>query len=428
MGLRDTVNRLLGRSGSQPQGETTLPMATATVRGDGLELAERFRAETERKAIIEACRSMYKTDPRVEKMLRTLARDTLKGGFVVKTTHAKAKAEADALATRLGLNQRIERYVRLAGRDGDAFIQIGINEALDITSVTRKPTLQMRRNSNEADQFSDPVRAFWMGDERFWGLEAPREARWFAEWEIIQARWQWDEESRYGTPMMASATSAYKRVAEGEKDVAVRRKVRAGMRYHHVIEGSAADVEAYKENNKAALNSSNVAQADFFSNKPGGISVVQGDANVEQIGDVRHHIATMFFASDVPMELIGYGEGLNRDILGSKQDEYEEILRQVREWTADELVKPLVERQWLLKGILPESVPYEIQWRHATGLKATDFLTIVDSVLRMKILGIADEVIASILEKQLGVDVGELTPQADGDTERFANLLKGLSV
>jgi len=55
-------------------------------------------------------------------------------------------------------------------------------------------------------------------------------------------------------------------------------------------------------------------------------------------------------------------------------------------------------------------------------------LTITDAVLRMKILGIADEVIKAILEKQLGVDIGELIPQTDGETERFANLLKGLSV
>lgn len=429
--LRDRIDQLFRRRPAIPDtaGElSTLEQRSAGGDGQAMELARKFQAELERVAVIKSCRQMYKTDPRVEKMLRTLARDTLKGGFAVKSEHAQAKEEADALQTRLGLNQKLERYVRLSGRDGDSFLQLGIDERLEIVSLTRKPTLQVRRDSNEADQFDDASRAFWMADELYWGMEPPREATWFALWEIIHARWQWDEESRYGTPMMAAATSAFKRVSEGEIDVAVRRKVRAGMRYHHVVEGNESDVKAYKELNKAALNNPTAAQLDFFTNKPGGITAIQGDAHMSEIEDVKHHIATMFTAGDVPMELIAYGEGLNRDILGEKKAEYEEILRQVREWTADEIVRPLLERQWLLKGILPESVSYSIEWRHATGLTAQDFLTIVDSVLRMKILGIADDVIQTILEKQLGVDVGKLMPQADGETERFANLLKGLSV
>jgi len=427
--LRDWISQIFKRlavTQGPAQGETTLPVDRSTP--NAMELSEKFKAETERKAVIEACRMMYKTDPRVKKMMLTLARDTLKGGFSVKTANEQAKAEADALQTRLGLNQKLERYVRLSGRDGDSFLQNVIDENLNIVSLTRKPTLQVRRATNDADQFTDATRAFWMADEMYWGMEPPKTAIWFAQWEMIHARWEWDEESRYGSPMMAAATGTFKKVTEGETDIAVRRKVRAAMRYHHVIEGGPADVEAYKENNKAALNNTNIASADFFSNKPGGISVVQGDANMDQIADVKHHIETLGMAGDVPLALIGYGGDLNRDILGEKKEEYEEMLRQVREWVVDEMIRPLLELQWLLKGILPEGVEYEIVWKHATGLKAQDFLTITDSVLRMKILGIADEVIKSILEKQLGVDIGELIPQADGETEKFANMLKGLSV
>ena len=427
--LRDRINQLFGRAKRQEQPRTlvtTLPPERPSQ--EPMDIAAKFKAETERKAVIEECRKMYKTDLRIKKAFRMLAQDTLKGGFSVKTDNTQAKAEADALFTRLGLNQKLERYVRLSPRDGDSFLQAVIDEGLNIVSLTRKPTLKMRRNTDDADQFTDPGRAFWMADELYWGMEPPKDVTWFAQWEIIHARWEWDEESRYGTPMFAAGTGTFKKVSEGETDISVRRKVRAAMRYHHVIEGGPADVEAYKENNKSALNNPNIAAADFFSNKPGGITAVQGDANMDQIADVKHHIATLFAGSDVPMELVAYGEGLNRDILGDKREEYEEILRQVREWTVDEILRPLLELQWLLKGILPSGLEYEVISRHATGLKAADFLTITDAVLRMKILGIADEGIKTILEKQLGVDIGELIPQTDGDTERFANLLKGLSV
>jgi len=427
--LRNRINRIFGRAKKQDQPRvlvTTLPSEKPSQ--EPMDLVEKFKAETERKAVIEECRKMYKTDLRIKKAFRMLAQDTMKGGFSVKTANAQAQAEADALFSRLGLNQKLERYVRLTPRDGDSFLQNVIDENMNIVSLTRKPTLRMRRNTDDADQFSDPSKAFWMADKMYWGMDPPKDVTWFAQWEIIHARWEWDEESRYGTPMFASGTGTFRKVTEGEIDMAVRRKTRAGMRYHHVIEGNASDVEAYKELNKTALNNPNIAAADFFSNKPGGINAVQGDANMDQIADVKHQIATLFAGSDVPMELVAYGEELNRDILGDKREEYEEILRQVREWTVDEILKPLLELQWLLKGILPDGLEYEIISKHATGLKAQDFLTITDAVLRMKILGIADEVIKAILEKQLGVDIGELIPQTDGETERFANLLKGLSV
>src|SRR3989304_546735 len=68
----------------------------------------------------------------------------------------------------------------------------------------------------------------------------------------------------------------------------------------------------------------------------------------------------MFGAFDVPMELVAYGEGLNRDILGEKKDEYDESLDDGREWVTEEFLKPLLERQWLLKGILAANVKEEI--------------------------------------------------------------------
>src|SRR3990172_3430675 len=439
MALRDTINKLFGRN--QPAvADTSSELSAVSSQRSAQSyssIAEKFRSETERANIIKQCRLMYKTDPRVEKMLTTLARDTLGNGFVVKVNNAsspvsasKAQDEADALQSRLSLNQKLERYVRRSGRDGDSFLQGGVAEDLNITSFTRKPTLNVHRNSNNADLFGDPSRAFWMADTMFGGTEAPKDAIWFAEWEMVHARWQWDEESRYGTPMMGSSTGAFKRVTEGEIDVSVRRKTRAGMRYHHVVEGSAADVEAYKEINKAALDNPLSAQADFFSNKPGGITAISGDAHLSEIEDVRHHIATMFTGGDVPMELIAYGEGLNRDILGEKKAEYGEILRQAREGVSDEIIKPLFERQWLLKGIMPEGLKYKIEWRRTSSLTAQDIQAITSAAVQMRLLGVPEEAIQAVLANYLpGVDAEMLLPQrAAGDTGRFADMVKGISV
>ena len=398
------------------------------------ETLERLQADRERIAIIQTCRLMYKRDARVEKMHRIMARDLVRGGFIVKTTHPAAKQAAQDLQARLNLNQRCEDYSRLTARDGDSFIELSVGADRLIQEVSRKPTLRMHRNSDTADEFANAEQAFWMDESPYAYYESkpPSDAIWFAEWQMLHLRWNHDEENRYGTPMMSAATSPFKRVQEGELDVAVRRKTRSGVRYHHVIEGSAADVETYKENNKAALNNPLVAVADFFSNKKGSIEIIQGEGtNLGAIEDIKHHIETMATASDVPLGLIGYGAGLNRDILGDQKEQYSETLEQSREWLSEQFIQPLLERQWLLLGILPESVKYSIVWRPRVSLTPVLIRDLADALLKLKLLQVGDTDISAILGYFLpGVelDAAQLAAAGSGDSERLAGMLKGLSI
>jgi hypothetical protein len=426
MAFKDMINQLFGKRQAAETNTLTPIPSSAVVQ------MERFQAETGRLRVIQLCRKMYKTDPRVERMHRTLARDMVKGGFVVKTRHEAARKVALELQKRLGLNQKCEDTVRLTARDGDSFNEIAVSEEMNITSVTRKPTLVTYRNTDLADQFQNPAKAFYMVPMPIsWQTEPPADAVWMAEWQIIHSRWNWDEENRYGTPMMAAATSAFKRVSEGEMDVAVRRKTRAPMRYHHVVEGSGADIEAYKEANRDAFNNPLSAVLDFFSNKSGSITAIEGDAHLGEINDIMHHLETMATASDVPLALIGYGNDMNRDILGEKKEEYAETLEQGREWLSDQFVKPLLERQWLLKGILPESVEYEVIWRPRIQITPVLIRDLADALLKLKLLNVSDTDINAILTYFLpGVEIDALLGAAGtgGDSERLAGMLKGLSI
>ena len=395
------------------------------------DIYSRFKVERDRNSIIKDCRGMYDDDPRVEKMHRMYARDLLRGGFVLKTDNTQASDIVAALQERLKLNQALEDWLRLSMRDGDTFLEVTpaqvSGSSFQVAGVTRKPTLQMHRNSNSADQFESAERAFWMGSEMFMGMEPPKDAIWFPEWKIIHARWNHDEESRYGRPMMRSARRQFKYVQDGELNVAVRRKIGGAQLRQHVIEGSAADVEKYKEDNKLALGKL-AAVIDFFSNKQSSLTVHQGDGNIDRIGDVQHHIATMATASDVPMELMAYGGDLNRDILGEKKDAYEETLNQGREWATVEIIQPLIEREWMLNGILPASVKYKIIWRKAKSLSPTDLRDLADAASRLRILGVKEETIQLILASYLR-DVDLEIMNGDGmDSTAFAQNLKGLSI
>lgn len=391
----------------------------------------RFKVERDRNAVIKDCRAMYDNDPRVEKMHRMYARDLLRGGFFVKTENKRAADIVAAMQERLELNQNLEDWLRLSMRDGDSFlensvVQVGASD-FQIESVTRKPTLQMHRNSNAADVFENPEQAFWMGSDLLFSEEPPKDAIWFPAWKIIHARWNHDAENRYGRPMMRSARKSYKYVEDGELNVAVRRKIGGAQLRQHVVEGSPADVERYKENNSAALGKL-AAVIDFFSNKPSSLTVHQGDGNLDKIGDVQHHIGTMFTASDVPMELMAYGGDLNRDILGEKKEAYEETLNQGREWATVQIIRPLIEREWLLHGILPASVQYKVIWRKAKSLSPTDLRDLADAASRLRVLGVREETVQLILAGYLR-DVDLDIMQGDGlDSAAFANNLKGLSI
>lgn len=396
-----------------------------SIAGEGV--WEKLKADRERIAVMKTCVEMYDTYPPVKKSHRFYARDIVRAGFIVKTKDAEAKRIADELQKRLKLNQLLEDAVRETSREGDSFYELVVNDALDIAKASRKPTAQVRRNSNKADEFDNAAQAFWMSSSAWYSGEPPQDAIYFAEWQMIHARWDHESNQRYGTPMYGGATGPYKKVVDGELNVAVRRKAAGSQLRQHVIEGSPADVEAYKENNKATFGKL-AAVTDVFSNKPSSLNVHQGDGNIDKIGDVNHHVATMMAASDVPMELIVHGDGLNRDVLGEKKDEYENNLSQGREWLTAQVIQPLLERQWLLKGILPASVDYEIVWRTAKPLTPADIRDLADGLARLRVLGVKEEVIQSIAAMYLK-NVDKDFMSGDGfSAEQFAKSLQGISI
>lgn len=424
MSLFDRIGRIFKR---EKAATTTLDLSQASAPAQHMELAERFRADRERAQIMHTCRKMYADDTRAKGVLKAIARDAIKGGFrVMVTNNLIAQEIAEALTRRLKLVSVLDDWVRMTLRDGDSFIEVGIDEELNISAVTRKPTLQMRRNSDATDRFSDPARAFWQSSEVWYTQEAPREAIWYAEWQMIHARWDHDEGSRYGTPLFASATAPFRRMTEGEMDIAVRRKTRAGMRYVHSLEGAnESEIERYREMNKAAFDPK-VAIADFFTNKKTSISTVQGDANLNQIEDVLHHIRTWWVASPAPMSLLGYGQDMNRDVLDRQDRQYSRAIEQITQWVEAELVTPLLERQWLLKGILPEGLDYEIEWMSKDPLTATDIRDVADAVLRLQAARVSPNAIEALLRKFIpGVEIS-VSAEDSGEAETMANAADAL--
>lgn len=264
----------------------------------------------------------------------------------------------------------------------------------------------------------------------------PADAIWFADWQIVHARWDHDEGSRYGRPLFASARKAYKRVTEGELDMAVRRKTRAGVKYNHVVEGASEDeLDAYRERNQDALDNPFAAVTDFFTNKAGTIQAIQGDANLGEITDVMHHIRTFWLASPVPMSLLGYGQDLNRDIVNEQQDQYDQALESIVDWVADQLVVPLVEMQWLLHGIWPGGLDYSISWKNRQERATAELLkAVAEAILQLQATNLFDDEFLLELFSQIvpNVDLDrlltaleELKAQREAEAQRMMQLMAG---
>lgn len=380
-------------------------------------LAETFAAESTRRAIVHECRAMAEEDPRVEGILKALARDTVKGGFTLSVDGARsAEAEQAALALfdRLNFQVRLQSWVEATLRDGDTFLEVMLNPTGEIADLSRKPTLEMHRHTDEFDRFVDPGRAFFWTDKLWHGPEPPSDAVWFAAWQVIHAKANEDENRRYGRPLFASARKAHKRMTEGELDLAIRRKTRAGVKYFHAVEGaSEADLDAYIERNRGSLDDPFAAVQDFFSAKPGGITAIQGDANLSQIEDVLHHIRTFWVASPVPMSLLGYGQDLNRDVLDEQKEQYDAAKEQLGTWAAYQFIYPLVERQWLLRGILPKGLRYTVEWSQKDAVTPGDLQAVAGSIVQLRAAGVlSDETLVRL--------VARFIPELDVESELAA--------
>lgn len=387
-----------------------------------------YTEERGRHAIIRRCREMYNDDPRVEETIRMLARDATRSGFTLTVSAGpgdeaaeRAQAVADAAVNRLRLRQRIGDWTRLGARDGDLFLEPGISAAGEIVEVTRKPTLKMVRLSDEFDRFADPTKAFAYADTDMAAAGLVNDkAIFFPQFLMVHARWDHDSESRYGTPLYASSRGAWRKLTDGEEDLAVRRRVRSGIKYVHNLPGAKPhEIEEYRAINEEALGNAFQVITDFYNNVTGGgIDVLDGDPHLSDIADIAHHLQTWSSGSAVPLELLAYGENLNRDVLEDKKRQYDETLEQTRVWVADQIIAPIIEREWLLHDILPEELEYNIGWPSRKIVSPTDLAALVSAVNEMRAKGWSLDAIWSLVEPYVPDEItketlfDELTPPA----------------
>lgn len=365
----------------------------------------------QRQAILDI-RAMDAKDGRVKQIHARVARDVTRGGlvFTQTTENATLRREWDDFARRLQLTNpmKLRSDARGLVMEGAVCLQWVLDEGNNVVGGIRMPSETILPQVDGTGRFKDPRRAYVQFDP-----VQGRELAAFALYQLTVARFDpesFDDQGALGRPFLDATRETWRKLRMTEEDLVIRRRQRAPLRMAHVLEGATpAEISAYR---KSVETDQKEITTDFFLNKKGGVQAVQGDANLDQIGDVVHLLETFFAGSPLPRALLGYTGEIARDVLEDlKRGYYEEVdsLQDVQAWAYDQGFR----LHLLLKGINPDAADYWIGFaerRTETPNQTTD------RALKWQALGLPPDMIY----EELGFNAQDVATRKEAWAQKYA--------
>lgn len=345
----------------------------------------------ERRALVRSIRDMDLRDGRVKRIHSRLARDTIRGGLVLqvneKASSETLKREWLSLMGRLQLDrtEKLKSDGRGLVMEGNLPLQLVFSDAMDVVAAVRMPSDTMVPITDAGGRFKDPARAYEQRD-----VMTGRTIGAWGAWQMAMCRFDpdnFDDLGSMGRPFLDSCVETWQKLRMTEEDLVVRRRMRAPLRLAHVLEGSdEAGITAYRKEVEAGQGQ---VTTDYYLNRKGGVTAVQGDASLGDIGDVVHLLDTFFAGAPAPKGLFGYTDGMARDILEDlKRDYYDEV--DAMQDTLAGGYELAFRMHLLFKGIDP--APGEFTLRFAQRRTETPN-QVADLALKMMALGLPDDMI-----------------------------------
>lgn len=400
MGLLSRIGGLIGRSAaddvvhkkeSQESRKDTRDGTTVNQDNYITRLYNELYVSPEYKASVLAIRLMDKSDSRVKKIHRRMARDATKGGIRLQWEGPDDKRISqlfEEYKVRVGLNnaQKLHSDARGAVMEGALVVQWVVNDKRQVVGCLRMPAETMYADCHATGQLKDIAAAYKQLDP-VGGYQVIAE---FAFWQISMVRLDpdnFDDMGSYGRPYLDASRKSWKQLTMTEDDLVIRRRTRAPARFSHVLEG--ADDKKLQKYKTEQENKKGLITTDFYMNCKGGVEALSGDANLDQINDVVHLLDTFFAGAPAPKGLFGYADGLNRDILQDiKQDYFEEI-----DGLQDTLSHAYYEGfrlQLLLSGINPDAYKFTVRFSER---KTETRNQKADLALKYQAMGVPDNLV-----------------------------------
>lgn len=288
-----------------------------------------FAVSTELRERIVMLRQMEVMDGRVKMIHNRICRDTIRGGLVMQflEPHSSDTLRREWLkfsaSLQLTNSQKLRSDARGLVAEGNLPLQLVLGtDGSGIAAAVRMPAETIVPLVTLGGRFGDPARAYEQRDVVSGEVLAT-----FAAWQLQLARFDplsFDDLGEMGRPFLDAVTSTWRKLVMTEEDLVIRRRTRAPLRLSHVLEG--ADDAGLNNYRQQVEGEKGEITTDFYSNRKGGVTAIQGDENLAEIADVVHLLDSFFAGTPVHKALAGYVDGISRDVLEDlKRDYYDEI-------------------------------------------------------------------------------------------------------
>lgn len=379
------------------------------------QMAQLMGPPSDYRAKVAATGKMDREDGRVKRILSRIAGDATRGGFRLAMREgdddARLMGESKAFIAACGLDIRTRRkaHARSLLATGELWLQWVLDEAGNISGCKLMPSETMKAVVDEQGKFKDMRRAFIQHDPTS-GAELAAFARWQITFVALDGNP--DDPGERGRPLFDALITKGQQLFMTEEDLVIRRRVRAPMRFLHVLENAQEEeINAYRERNKSTLEDPFSPQSDFFSNRKGTISAIQGDGNLAEIGDVEKIEDDFYAGLPAPKFLFGKAKDISRDVFEDALEGYYEFLEDVQEMLVDAYEEGF-KLQLLLKGINPDALQWDFQFQARTVESES---TKRDRLLKEKALGVPP----SMLWPQMGYDPQKVREIRDKDRDEL---------
>lgn len=363
-----------------------------------------------REAILDV-REMDRTDGRVRRIHSRIARDVVKGGLVMQI--AEGSEELAGLwadfQRRLQLNrvEKLKSDARGLVMEGNLPMQWVLDKDKNVVSGVRMPSETILPNVDVNGRFKEVTKAYTQID-----VMTGAELASFPLWQLFVARFDpdnFDDLGSLGRPFLDAARTTWRKLIMTEEDLVIRRRTRAPLRMAHVLKGATKDdIETYRsqvEKDQGQITT------DYYMNREGGVTAVQGDTNLDHNKDIVHLLDTFFAGSPLPKGMMGYTDGMARDILEDlKRDYYDEV--DVLQDTLSFAYEQGFRLHLLLNGINPDDHDFTITF--AERRTETPNQT-ADRGLKLQALGMPQ----GMVWEELGYDASYVRKRKDWEAKNF---------
>jgi len=423
MSLLEKTFNALGRHDTALMRSATLPNESAAQSGSS-ERGRRANPEDQvkylyrmmwvdpdlRQSILDV-REMDKLDGRVRRIHSRIARDVVKGGLVMQIPEGSEKLATlwGDFQRRMQLNrvEKLKSDARGLVMEGNLPLQWVLDRDHNVVSGVRMPSETILPNVDQNGRFKDVRRAYVQMD-----LTTGAELASFPLWQLFVARFDpdnFDDMGSLGRPFLDAVRTTWRKIVMTEEDLVIRRRVRAPLRLAHVLKGATeVDIEKYRaqvEKDQGEITT------DYYMNREGGVTAIQGDAKLDQTADIVHLLDTFFSGSPLPKGMMGYTDGMARDILEDlKRDYFDEV--DVIQDTLSFAYEQGFRLELLLKGINPDDFDFTITFaeRRTESPNQT-----ADRGLKLQALGIPQ----GMVWEELGYDASYVRKRKDWEAKNY---------